>query len=194
MTDITFPFRFHPAFRLPARLFGVRSETAWVTLDPEHLTARFGPWTIRTELANVASAGVTGGYAWPKVIGPAHVSLVDRGLTFATNPDEGVCIEFVQPVTGLEPVGVIRHPALTVTVENPQGLAGLLDRSSRDRFRSHSVDQDVTTEVLVREVSDDLGALTASELRDRARELGVSGVSRMSKADLVGALGPPLES
>jgi hypothetical protein len=192
MTDVVFPFRFHPAFRVPARLFGVRPETAAIELDHETMTARFGPWTVRTELSNVASAVVTGGYAWPKVIGPAHVSLADRGLTFATNPDEGVCIEFVRPVAGLEPTGIVRHPTLTVTVDNSPALAELLDRSSHDQLRNHSSER-VTTESLVQEVSDDLNALTASELRDRARELGLSGVSRMSKADLVGVLRAPLD-
>lgn len=193
MTDVSFPFQFHPAFKVPARLFGVRPHTASVELDHENLTARFGPWSVRTELSNIASAKVTSGYAWPKVMGPAHLSLVDRGLTFATNPDEGVCIEFVHPVTGLEPLGLIRHPTLTVTVENPSALAELLDRSSHDQLRNHSSEQEVTTESLVQDVNDDLEALTASELRERARQLGVSRVSRMSKADLIGALTVPLE-
>jgi hypothetical protein len=173
---------------LVARLFGVRPDTAWIELDHEYLTARFGPWTVRTELSNVTAAEVTTGYAWPKVIGPPHLSFVDRGLTFATNPDEGVCIRFDRAVRGLEPLGLLRHPTLTVTVENPPALAELLDRSSHDRLRNHSSEQDVTADLLVREVNDDLEALTASELRDRARQLGLSAVARMSKAELVAAL------
>ena len=78
------------------------------------------------------SATVTGPCSWPKVIGPAHLSLPDRGLTFATNPERGVCITFDAPVPGLDPFGALRHPDLTVTVERPAELADLLDPSGHD--------------------------------------------------------------
>jgi hypothetical protein len=190
MTDVVMSFRFHPAFRIPARLFGVRPETAVVELDDDHLTARFGPWRVQTELENIAAARVTTGYAWPKVIGPPHVSLADRGLTFATNPDMGVCIEFEEPVTGLDPLGLVRHPTLTVTVDDAPALAELLDRSSHDETRTHTPEHDVTTDDLLQEANDDLEALTAAELRQRARERGLTGVSRLSKAELVRELSP----
>src|SRR6056297_3357043 len=90
----TFDFRFHPAFRLVALPLGVREATAAVTVADGDLDARFGPWRVTTPLANIESARVTGPYVWPKVIGPAHLSLADRGLTFATNPDRGVCLSF----------------------------------------------------------------------------------------------------
>ena len=35
------------------------------------------------------------------------------------NPDEGVCIRFAEPVRGMDPMGKIRHPGLTVTVAEP---------------------------------------------------------------------------
>lgn len=117
-----FTFRFHPAFRLPALLVGVRPARAFVDVTGDELLARFGPWCLRTPLANVAGAALTGDYAWPKVIGPAHLSLADRGLTFATNPDRGVCISFHDPVPGIDPRGRILHPGLTVTVADTDGL------------------------------------------------------------------------
>jgi hypothetical protein len=59
-------------------------------------------------------------------IGPAHLSFTDRGLTMATNGDRGVCIRFREPVAGIEPTGRIRHPGLTVTVADCDGLLARL--------------------------------------------------------------------
>jgi len=189
MTDIRFDFRFHPVFVLPARLFGIDRSSAIVALDDDHLDVQFGPWHVRTELDNVDAAVVTTGYWWPKVIGPAHVSLKDRGLTFATNPDAGVCISFERPVQGLDPLGLVRHPTLTVTVEDTAALAELLDRSSHDETRTHTPGNDVTTDDLLREANAELESMTAAELRDRARARGLTRVSRLSKADLIESLG-----
>lgn len=190
MNSASFTFRFHPAFRVPAALVGVTPGNSAVAVEDDELVARFGHWTVRTPLTNVESAEVTGPYAWPKVIGPAHLSLADRGLTFATNADEGVCIRFSRPVRGLEPLGVVRHPALTVTVEDTAALAELLDRSSHDLSRTHGSAEEVTVEELLAETETELRSMTAAELRRRARELGVTGVSRMSKEQLIEALSP----
>jgi len=67
-----------------------------------------------------------GPYAYWKTAGPARLAITDRGLTFATNGKSGVLISFRTPVRGLEPLGVIRHPELTVTVAEVDGLARLL--------------------------------------------------------------------
>lgn len=190
MADVIIPFRFHPAFKPAARVFGVRPDTARVELDDHHLVARFGPWRVRTELDNVVSAVVSGPYAWPKVIGPARVSLRDRGLTFGTNPDAGVCIAFARPVAGLDPLGLLRHPSLTVTVDDGAALAELLDRSSHDERRTHVPAQGVTADELLQEVNDDLGSMTATELRRRAKERGIIRTSRLTKADLIRELSP----
>lgn len=189
MTTLEFPFRFHPAFRAPAAVFGVRPHTAWVVVEGDVLIARFGPWRVQSPLDNVTSACVTGPYAWPKVIGPAHVSLRDRGMTFATTPESGVCIRFERPVRGIDALGLVRHPALTVTVEDGAALAELLDRSSHQAQRAHTAAAP-TVEELAEEAAVELHAQTAAELRRRARERGVTGTSRMSKAELVEALSP----
>jgi hypothetical protein len=81
---------------------------------------------VRTPVANVAGTELTGPYRRVTTIGPAHLSLSDRGLTFATNPDAGVCLRFREPAAGIDPWGRIRHPGLTVTVADPAGLAALL--------------------------------------------------------------------
>jgi hypothetical protein len=74
----------------------------------------------------VTSTTVTGPFSFLKTAGPAHLSLADRGLIMATNGARGVCITFSEPVPGIEPTGTLRHPALTVTVADCQGLATVL--------------------------------------------------------------------
>jgi hypothetical protein len=117
-----FPFRFDPSYRRLARLFGVTPERAWVEVGAEELTARFGPWRVRTPLHNIASVEATGPYSFLKTAGPARLSITDRGLTFASNGDRGACISFHSPVTGIARTGRIRHPELTVTVLDVDGL------------------------------------------------------------------------
>ena len=118
-----FDFAFDDRYRKACRPFGVHPESAWVEVDDEALTARFGPWVVRTSRANVVSATRTGPYSVAKTIGPARLSVADRGLTFATNREAGLCLRFAEPVTGIDPIGIIRHPGLTVTVRSPDALA-----------------------------------------------------------------------
>jgi hypothetical protein len=59
--------------------------------------------------------------------GPARLAITDRGLTFATTAAQGVLITFATPVRGLEPLGLLRHPELTVTVRETSRLAALLN-------------------------------------------------------------------
>jgi hypothetical protein len=47
-------------------------------------------------------------------------------MTMATNPRQGLCIRFREPVPGLAPTSRLRHPGLTVTVADCTGLAALL--------------------------------------------------------------------
>lgn len=54
---------------------------------------------------------------------PAHLSLTDYGVTFATNPNRGLYVSFLEPVRAIEPAGLLRHPAATVTVAEPEALA-----------------------------------------------------------------------
>lgn len=126
---VSFPFRFTPAFRAAAAIFGVTPERTGVTLGGTMLDVRYGPWRVTTDLTNVTGTEPTGPYSWLKTIGPAHLSLTDRGLTFASNPERGLCIRFHRPVRGIEPTGRLLHPALTVTVADPGGLAAVIERA-----------------------------------------------------------------
>ena len=101
-------------------------KTAWVEVGEADFEARFGPWRVRTTLTNIADIHVTGPYAFWKTAGPERLAITDRGLTFATNGDRGVLIHFEKPVRGIEPLGILRHPELTVTVADVDGLADLL--------------------------------------------------------------------
>lgn len=86
---------------------------------------------MRTPLSNVRSTTVTGPFSLLETAGPAHLSLADFGMTCATNGEQGLCIRFREPVRGLEPLGVLRPPAVTVTVEAGKQLARVLERAAR---------------------------------------------------------------
>ncbi|GAA2747128.1 hypothetical protein GCM10009868_35300 [Terrabacter aerolatus] len=118
-----FEFDFEDRYRLPARLFGITPGTARVAVTDDELLVRFGPWRLRTPLSNVAGTQESGDYAFHRTAGPAHLSLVDRGVTFATSSRRGLCVSFVQPVRAIEPTGLLRHPGMTVTVTDPEALA-----------------------------------------------------------------------
>ena len=128
-----FSFAFATAYRLSARAFGITPSTAWVDVGESKLEARFGPWAVSTPLTNITGAEITGPYAFVKTAGPARLAITDRGLTFATNGDRGVLLTFATPVRGLDPLGVIRHPELTVTVADVHGFAAQVEALSRAR-------------------------------------------------------------
>ncbi|MGN6414693.1 hypothetical protein [Flexivirga sp.] len=121
-----FEFDFEPRYRWAARPFGIVGHS-YIELTGEEFVARFGPWCVRTPRANIASCALSGPYGFVKTAGPAHLSLADRGLTFATNSRQGLCVEFSTPVRGIDPLGLIRHPNLTVTPADPAGLARTLE-------------------------------------------------------------------
>jgi hypothetical protein len=122
-----FAFSFAPTYRLLARVFGIRPSTAWVEVSDEKLDVRFGPWRVSTPVENVTGAAITGPYALLKTAGPARLAVTDRGLTFATNGDRGVLLTFATPVPGLDPLGLLRHRELTVTVADPDRLTALVN-------------------------------------------------------------------
>ncbi|MGC5028727.1 hypothetical protein [Micromonospora sp. DT229] len=125
MTGQRFGFRFDPLWRPLLALLGVRPSTAWVQVDAESLTVRFGPWRLRTSRDNVWGVGTTGPYRWWRAIGP-HLSAADIGVTFGSSTAQGVCVRFGRPVPALLPGRWPRHPAVTVTVADPQALARAL--------------------------------------------------------------------
>ena len=110
------------------RLLGAR---AGLELDADGLRVRFGPWLVETPLRNLAGAEATGPYRAFRVFG-VRLSLADRGLTFGTTTQGGVCLRFREPVRGIDPWGLLRHPGLTVTVSEPDLVAEAVNRIVAD--------------------------------------------------------------
>jgi hypothetical protein len=129
---MTFDFAFDPEYQAAALVFGVTPSRTGVEVQDGRLVARYGFWRLKTQVANVESTEVSGPYRLLTTIGPAHLSLADRGLTFASNKRRGLCIKFKEPVAGLEPTGRLRHPGLTVTVADVDGLAAALASARTD--------------------------------------------------------------
>jgi hypothetical protein len=119
-----FTFAFDRWYRPLLAFIGVLPQTAWVAVDAQYLTVGFGPWRLRTPRDNVVEARRAGPYRWWRVIG-LHLSLADRGITFGTSTGAGVCVRFASPVSGV--IGRwASHPAVTVTVADPDALIGAL--------------------------------------------------------------------
>jgi hypothetical protein len=130
-TNRQFRFAFEPRVAAVSYLLGVTPWTTGVEVRDGELGIRFGAWTLHTSLDNAEGAEVTGPYMWAKVAGPPHLSLRDRGVTFATSTKRGVCIRFREPVTLVVPLlgSFLRHPAATVTVDDCDGLVEVLGRT-----------------------------------------------------------------
>lgn len=123
MNDSRFDFRFSKPYRIGGLPFGITPSSCQVRVGAACLSARFGPWRVETALANIDDVDITGPYAFVKTAGPAHLSLADRGLTFATNGVRGVYLTLREPISGIDPFGLVSHPNLTVTVADCEGLA-----------------------------------------------------------------------
>lgn len=126
-----FEFTWEPRYRHLAWPFGIRPGNAWVEVDDEAFVARFGPWGLRTPLANIAEVAITGPYRLYRTGGPARLGVTDAGLTFASNGDRGVLLTFREKVRSRGPVGFLTHPELTVTVADVDGLAARLGGGRR---------------------------------------------------------------
>ncbi len=122
----SFDFAFAPNYVAPARAFGVTPATTTVEVGPSWLFVRYGPWRLVTPRSNLASAELTGGFAWHRTAGPPHLSLSDRGISFTTNGDRALCLTFHEPVPAIDPTGTITHPGATLAVADPRRLASAL--------------------------------------------------------------------
>lgn len=121
-----FTFAFASSYRLPALLFGITPSTAWVEVVEQQLKVRYGPWSLSTPLTNVIGSEITGDFGFLKTAGPPHLSLSDRGISFTTNGDRALCVQFHQPVKGIDPTGRILHPGATMSVTDVDGLRALV--------------------------------------------------------------------
>ena len=104
------------------RLFGVRgAKDAWVDLDDDTLTARFGWFSATTSIANVATWRIEGPWKWITAIGVRR-SFRHADITFGGSPAGGVRLDFREPIK----VGPIKTPALYLTVEDLEGFGAAL--------------------------------------------------------------------
>jgi hypothetical protein len=121
VTTRRFEFDWDPRYLRILRLMLVTPESSWVEVGDD-LVAHYGRWHTRTPVANIARVCVTGPYVPWRGVGP-HLSLKDRGITFGTNARRGICAVFREPITGIDPVGAIKHPGLTLTLADIEGFA-----------------------------------------------------------------------
>ena len=104
------------------RLFGVRGAgDAWVDLDDDTLTAKFGWFGATTPITNIASWRIEGPWKWITAIGVRR-SFRHADITFGGSPDGGVRLDFREPIK----IGSIKTPALYLTVEDLEGLGAAL--------------------------------------------------------------------
>lgn len=126
-----YPFAFDPRFARKLRLLGVRPDRAYVQIADQRLEARFGPWRVVTPLANIDEVRITGPHRPLRAIGP-RFSPSTRSLTFGSNVERTVRIAFHRPVPGMEPLGIVKHPSLSVSVADPEKLRDDLDALAAD--------------------------------------------------------------
>jgi hypothetical protein len=116
-----FPFDFDYPLAAPLAVLGVTPLTSHVDVADGWFDVRFGPWRLRTPLANLGASHVTGPYSAVRALG-IRVSLADRGVTFGSNTRRGLCVELLEPVAAALPIALVKHPGVTVTVREPERL------------------------------------------------------------------------
>ena len=132
MPDLIFEFRFTRPYLVAGLPFGVTPSKCRVQVGADRVAVRFGPWRAEVARDSIADVMLTGPFSFVKTAGPARLSLADRGVTFATNGDRGVCLALRTPIPAIEPTGLLRHPGITVTVADCDGLAQTLRPSGHD--------------------------------------------------------------
>ena len=123
MTDRFFPYRLDRRWTGLFIALGVGRSDGVTVGDVGSLVATYGRFRVETTVDNVDHTAVTGPHRWYTAVG-LRLSLADDGLTFGTNNQLGLCIEFVEPVRKV--VGLRDHSALWVSVADPAGLAAAI--------------------------------------------------------------------
>ena len=121
-----FDFRFAPPTASRRDRLASHPSAPGCSIDDEHLLATYGPWRVCRSLANISRVAITGPYRFYRTAGPARLGITDGGLTFASNGEQGVLLSFRKRVPAIDPLGLIRHPELTVTVADVHGLVSAL--------------------------------------------------------------------
>jgi hypothetical protein len=122
MAEQFFPYARDHRWKLLLLPLGLR-KTDGVTVNDTTMRATFGRSSVETPLDNIVATKATGPHRWYTAVG-LRLSFSDDGLTFGTNHERGLCIEFEQKVKRV--IGPRDHSALWVSVEDPEALAAAL--------------------------------------------------------------------
>jgi hypothetical protein len=117
-----FPIRLDPRFRWYLAIFGAREGTAWVDLDDERLTARFGWAHLSTPISNVTRWSIEGPWSSLTALGIRRSNFGGGDITFGGSAHGGVRIDLRNP----ERFFIFRPPAYYLTVDDLDGLAAAL--------------------------------------------------------------------
>ncbi len=118
-------------YKLDKRWFALFAALGVNDSDGVHITetgmllATFGRVKVETPLANIDHTKVTGPHRWYTAVG-LRLSFSDDGLTFGTNHERGLCIEFKEKIPKV--IGWRDHSALWASVADPEGLAVAIAR------------------------------------------------------------------
>ena len=124
MTEQLFPYEIDGRWK--TILFPLRvKSTDGVTVTDDTLRATYGFWKVETALSNVVTTSISGPHRWYTSVG-LRLSFSDDGLTFGTNHQRGLCIEFIEKVPRV--IGFKDHSALWVSVADPEALAAAIAR------------------------------------------------------------------
>lgn len=125
MSDQFFPYRFDNRWKPMFFALRVGSDDGVTITDDGRLVATYGPVRVDTPLDNIDHTQVSGPHRWYTAVG-LRLSFADDGITFGTNHQRGLCIEFIQKVPRV--IGFKAHSALWASVADPEGLAAAIGR------------------------------------------------------------------
>jgi hypothetical protein len=125
MSDQFFPYRFDNRWKAMFLALGVGSDDGVTITDDGRLVATFGRVKIDTPLDNIDHSQISGPHRWYTAVG-LRLSFSDDGITFGTNHEHGLCIEFVEKVPKV--IGFKDHSAVWASVADPEALAAAIGR------------------------------------------------------------------
>lgn len=117
-----FPYAFDDRWKPLFKALGVTPDDG-VTVTEDELIATYGRRRVRTPLANIKDAQVTGPHRWYTAVG-LRLSFTDDSITFGTNHRKGLSIDLHEPVPKV--IGFRDHSILWVSVADPEGLAAAI--------------------------------------------------------------------
>ncbi|MDP8904559.1 MAG: hypothetical protein M3N29_04480 [Chloroflexota bacterium] len=120
-----YPIRLDPRFRIALLLFGVIGRrNAYVSLEDGFVGARFGFFSLRAPLSNVAHWEIGGPYRWWRAIG-VRASWRKPEITFSGSAHGGIALFFRRPFRWW---WIRRLAVLYLSLDDLEGFAAELTR------------------------------------------------------------------